>query len=199
MISLRTDHVDRRMDERYDFRAIEAKWQERWDRERTFEARQEPGRPKYYVLEMFPYPSGAGLSVGHIKNYAPTDAFCRYKSMNGFNVLHPMGWDAFGQPAENEAIRRGRNPRDMVPEYAASYKRTLQRIGASYDWDREINSSLPEYYRWTQWIFLLLYRRGLAYRASAPINWCPSRNTGLANEEVKEGRCWRCATPTDKR
>jgi leucyl-tRNA synthetase len=187
------------MDDRYDFREIERKWQARWAEEKTFKAREDTGRPKYYTLEMFPYPSGAGLSVGHIKNYGPTDAFCRYKSMKGFNVLHPMGWDAFGQPAENEAIKRGRNPREMVPEYAANYRRTLQRAGCSYDWDREINSSDPSYYKWTQWIFLLLYKRGLAYRAMGLINWCPKCQTGLANEEVKEGRCWRCDTPVEKR
>jgi leucyl-tRNA synthetase len=187
------------MDDRYDFRNIERKWQALWEAEKTFKARDDGERPKYYTLEMFPYPSGAGLSVGHIKNYSPTDAFCRYKSMNGFNVLHPMGWDAFGQPAENEAIKRNRNPREMVPEYAANYRRTLQRVGCSYDWDREINSSDPTYYKWTQWIFLLLYKRGLAFRATAPINWCPTCQTGLANEEVKEGRCWRCDTPVEKR
>jgi len=187
------------MDERYDFREIEAKWQRRWEEEKTFRAPDRSDRPKFYALEMFPYPSGSGLHVGHCKNYVPMDAFCRYKSMCGFSVLHPMGWDAFGQPAENEAIRRGRNPRGMVLEYAANYKRTLKRIGASYDWDREVNSSLPDYYKWTQWFFLLLYKRGLAYRATAPINWCPSCKTGLANEEVKEGRCWRCDTPVEKR
>ncbi len=187
------------MDERYDFRAIEKKWQARWEREGTFRTPDRSDRPKFYGLEFFPYPSGAGLSVGHLKNYVPVDAFCRYKRMKGFNVLHPMGWDAFGQPAENEAIKRGRNPREMVPEYAANYRRTLKRIGASYDWRREINSSLPDYYRWTQWFFLLLHRRGLAYRAHTPINWCPSCKTGLANEEVKEGRCWRCDSPVEKR
>jgi leucyl-tRNA synthetase len=187
------------MDEPYNFREIEAKWQRRWDEERTFRAVEDTGKPKFYGLEFFPYPSGAGLHVGHLKNYVPTDVVCRYKSMRGFNVLHPMGWDAFGQPAENEAIRLGRNPREMVSEYAANYKRTLHRIGVSYDWDREINSSQPDYYRWTQWVFLLFYRRGLAYRAVSPINWCPSCTTGLANEEVKEGRCWRCSTPIEKR
>src|SRR5579871_2902994 len=147
------------MDERYDFRAIEASWQRRWEEEQTYRAHDGLDRPKAYILEMFPYPSGAGLHVGHVKNYAPNDAYCRYKSMQGFNVLHPMGWDAFGQPAENEAIKEKRNPREMVPEYAANYRRTLQRLGASYDWQREINSSLPEYYKWTQWFFLLLYKR----------------------------------------
>ncbi|MGC8666991.1 MAG: leucine--tRNA ligase [Chthonomonadales bacterium] len=186
-------------DDRFEFRAIEAKWQQRWEAAGLFRAEDASAKPKFYGLEMFPYPSGAGLSVGHIKNYAPTDAFCRYKAMRGFNVLHPMGWDAFGQPAENEAIRRGRNPREMVPEYAANYRRTLIRVGCAYDWSREINSSSPAYYRWTQWMFLLLYHRGLAYRAHGLINWCPSCKTGLANEEVKEGRCWRCDTQVEKR
>jgi leucyl-tRNA synthetase len=183
----------------YDFGEIEAKWQRIWREKRTFRAVREAQKKKYYCLEMFPYPSGSGLHVGHLKNYVPTDAFCRFKSMQGYNVLHPMGWDAFGQPAENEAIRRGRNPREMVPEYAATYRETLIKAGCSYDWDREINSSLPEYYRWTQWIFLLLFSRGLAYRATAPINWCPACKTGLANEEVRDGRCWRCDTLVEKK
>jgi len=186
----------------YDFKAIEKKWQETWEREKTFQAVEDPNIPedrRIYCLEMFPYPSGKGLHVGHLKNYIPVDAYCRYKSMQGFAVLHPMGWDAFGQPAENEALDKGRNPKEMVPEYAANYKRTLKLAGCSYDWDREINSSLPEYYRWTQWFFLLLYKKGLAYRATAPINWCPSCKTGLANEEVKEGRCWRCSTMVEKK
>jgi leucyl-tRNA synthetase len=187
------------MDDRYNFQEIEATWRQRWEEGQTFHAPDSSDRPAYYTLEMFPYPSGAGLSVGHCKNYAPTDAFCRYKSMRGFNVLHPMGWDAFGQPAENEAIKQKRNPAEMVPEYAANYQRTLKVIGASYDWSREINSSQPDYYQWTQWFFLQLYHRGLAYRATAPINWCPKCKTGLANEEVKEGTCWRCDTLVEKR
>lgn len=183
----------------YDFKTIQKKWQERWDRDKTFSARTGAGDKKLYCLEMFPYPSGSGLHVGHLKNYVPTDCYCRYKSMMGYNVMHPMGWDAFGQPAENEALRTGRNPREMVPEYVANYKRTLKFVGCSYDWQREVNSSHPNYYRWTQWFFLFLFHRGLAYRATAPINWCPSCKTGLANEEVKEGRCWRCDTPVEKR
>ncbi|OGF04452.1 MAG: leucine--tRNA ligase [Candidatus Edwardsbacteria bacterium RIFOXYD12_FULL_50_11] len=187
------------MTREYNFKEIEAKWQETWEREKTFRAHDDCDKPKAYYLEFFPYPSGSGLHVGHLKNYVPMDALCRYKSMSGFNVLHPMGWDAFGQPAENEAIKKGRNPRQMVPEYAANYKRTLKLAGCSYDWDREINSSLPDYYKWTQWIFILLYKKGLAYRDTAPINWCPACKTGLANEEVKEGRCWRCDTVVEKR
>lgn len=187
------------MQDFYDFVRIERKWQQRWREAKLFKAEIDPSRPKYYGLEFFPYPSGAGLSVGHFKNYAPTDAFLRYKAMCGYNVLHPMGWDAFGQPAENEAIKRQRNPREMVEEYAANYRRQLELIGCSYDWDREINSSHPSYYRWTQWIFLRLYKAGLAYRATAPVNWCPVDNTVLANEEVVGGRCWRCDHLVEKR
>jgi leucyl-tRNA synthetase len=184
---------------RYDFRAVEAKWQKRWEMANLFRVENESGKPKFYGLVFFPYPSGAGISVGHCKNYIPPDVVCRLKRMQGCHVLNPMGWDAFGQPAENEAIKRGRNPREMVPEYAANYKRQLKLVGNSYDWSREINSSLPDYYKWTQWFFLLLYKRGLAYRANTPINWCPSCKTGLANEEVVAGRCWRCGTPVEKR
>ncbi len=186
-------------DNRYDFRATEAKWQERWESSELFTVRDDDSRPPYYGLDMFPYPSGAGISVGHCRNYVPLDVACRFKVMQGYNVLHPMGWDAFGQPAENEAIKRGRNPKEMVPEYAANYKRQLKLVGISYDWSREVNSSTPEYYRWTQWMFLLLHKRGLAYRANTPINWCPSCKTGLANEEVVNGRCWRCNSLVEKR
>lgn len=187
------------MNDQYDFAAIERKWQQRWREAKLFRADTDSSRPKYYGLEFFPYPSGAGLSVGHFKNYVPTDCFLRYKAMRGFNVLHPMGWDAFGQPAENEAIKRQRNPREMVLEYAANYRRQLDLIGLSYDWDREINSSDPEYYKWTQWIFLQLFNHDLAYRATAPVNWCPVDNTVLANEEVVGGKCWRCDSLVEKR
>ncbi len=187
------------LDEKYNFREIEAKWQARWAEADLYHAEMDPTKPKYYGLEFFPYPSGAGLSVGHFKNYAPTDAFLRLKAMQGFNVLHPMGWDAFGQPAENEAIKRQRNPGPMVAEFAATYKRQMNLIGMGYDWDREVNSSDPAYYKWTQWIFLLLYKRGLAYRQNAPVNWCPQDKTVLANEEVVNGRCWRCGTQVEKK
>ena len=175
------------LSERYDFAEIERKWQERWREANLYRAVPDPSRPKYYGLEFFPYPSGKGLSVGHFKNYAPTDAFLRYKSMQGFNVLHPMGWDAFGQPAENEAIKHQRNPREMIKEYAATYRSQFELIGLAYDWEREINSSDPDYYRWTQYIFLLLYKKGLAYRCNSPVNWCPKDKTVLANEEVVDG------------
>ncbi|MGI4789223.1 MAG: leucine--tRNA ligase [Janthinobacterium lividum] len=187
------------LDEKYSFHEIEAKWQAKWAEADLYHAEPDPAKPKYYGLEMFPYPSGSGLSVGHFKNYAPTDAFLRLKSMQGFNVLHPMGWDAFGQPAENEAIKRQRNPGPMVREFAANYKRQINLIGMGYDWDREINSSDPAYYKWTQWIFLLLYKQGLAYRQNAPVNWDPVDKTVLANEEVINGRGWRSGALVEKR
>ncbi len=190
---------DRSNIERYDFQTIERNQQQRWRDASLFKAEHSPDKPKFYGLVMFPYPSGAGLSVGHCRNYIPLDVMCRKRAMQGFNVLQPMGWDAFGQPAENEAIKRGRNPADMVPEYAANYRRQLNLTGIAYDWSREINSSAPEYYRWTQWIFLQLYKRDLAYRSHAPVNWCPADKTVLANEEVVNGRCWRCDTPVEKR
>ncbi len=187
------------LDEKYQFREIEDKWRARWADADLYRAETDTDKPKYYGLEMFPYPSGSGLSVGHFKNYAPTDAFLRLKSMQGYNVLHPMGWDAFGQPAENEAIKRQRNPGPMVREFAASYKRQMDLIGMGYDWSREINSSDPAYYKWTQWIFLLLYKQGLAYRKSAPVNWDPVDKTVLANEEVVNGRGWRSGALVEKR
>ncbi len=187
------------LEERYDFRTIEQTWQERWANAGLYHATEDPGKPKFYGLEFFPYPSGQGLSVGHFKNYAPNDAFLRLKSMQGFNVLHPMGWDAFGQPAENEAIKRQRQPSGMVREFAQTYKRQMQLIGLSYDWEREINSSDPSYYHWTQWLFLLLYKQGLAYRKDAPVNWDPVDKTVLANEEVVNGRGWRSGALVEKR
>ncbi|HXD69076.1 MAG TPA: class I tRNA ligase family protein [Gaiellales bacterium] len=188
-----------RPEDGYDPGAFEAGWQERWRAEGAFRADDRSERPPLYLLEFFPYPSGAGLSVGHCRNYVPADIYCRMKRMQGFEVLHPMGWDAFGQPAENEAIRRGRHPAAMVAEYAARYRRTLESIGCSYDWERELSSSDPAYYRHTQALFLLLHRRGLAYRAEAAINWCPGCQTGLANEEVLGGRCWRCDAAVEER
>ena len=154
---------------------------------------------KYYCLDFFPYPSGAGLTIGHCRNYVPTDVVSRYYRMRGYDVLHPMGWDAFGLPAENEAIRHGVHPADSTARYAANYKRQMQLIRCAYDWEREINSSDPAYYRWTQWFFLLLHRRGLAYRAAAPVNWCTGCQTVLAHEEVEEGVCWRCGSEVIER
>jgi leucyl-tRNA synthetase len=179
------------MDERYDAKKIEPAWQAEWNRTNLYLTREDPGRPKYYILEMFPYPSGAGLSVGHLHNYVPCDVIGRYKRMAGFNVLHAMGWDAFGLPAENEAILKGSHPTETVPRYAANFKRQLTISGCAYDWSREINSSSPDYYKWTQWFFLLLLKRGLAYRATGSQWWCDLCRSVLANEQVVNGCCWR--------
>ena len=188
------------MEERYDPGAIESKWQEGWERSNLYLTREEPGRDKFYVLEMFPYPSGDGLSVGHLHNYVPCDVIGRYKRMAGFNVLHAMGWDAFGLPAENDALLKGLHPKQTVPQYAANFKRQLKLVGCAYDWSREINSSAPEYYKWTQWFFLLLFRRGLAYRGLAAQWWCEKCRTVLANEQVVNGCCWRHTnTPVSKK
>ncbi len=176
---------------RYDFKAIEQKWQKRWSQENIYECDTGSRKPKYYTLEMFPYPSGDGLSVGHFHNYIPVDAVTRYKRMNGFEVLHPMGWDAFGLPAEQDAIDKGRHPAESTLEYAANYKRQLNLVGCGHDWTREINSSTPAYYRWTQWMFLLLHKRGLAYRTEKMQWWCDTCGA-LADEEVlADGTDWR--------
>jgi len=186
-------------DRKYDFAEIERKWQRKWKDADLFRTEDSTDKPKFYGLDFFPYPSGAGLSVGHCRNYIPTDVACRYRRMKGYNVLHPMGWDAFGLPAENEAIKQKSHPAKTVPEYIATYKRQMDLVGIGYDWSREINSSQPDYYKWTQWIFLLLYKRGLAYCSLAPANWCPRCATVLANEEVKDGRCWRCDSFIEKK
>jgi leucyl-tRNA synthetase len=187
------------MTEAYDPKQIEPKWQQRWQAARLFRTQEDASKPKCYVLPFFPYPSGDGLSVGHCRNYIPCDVVARLMRMRGYNVLHPMGWDAFGLPAENEAINKGSHPKQTVPRYVANYKRQMTLIGLSYDWEREINSSQPDYYKWTQWWFLQLYKRGLAYRANAPVNWCPRCRTVLANEEVEGGKCWRCGALVEKR
>jgi len=183
----------------YDPSKIEPKWQEYWLKNKTFKAEADKKKPKYYVLDMFPYPSGAGLHVGHPEGYTATDIICRYKRMKGMNVLHPMGWDAFGLPAENYAIKTGRHPREVTKENITTFKKQIQSIGFSYDWDREVDTTDPDYYKWTQWIFLQIYKKGLAYESELPINWCPGCKTGLANEEVVEGKCDRCGTETTKK
>jgi leucyl-tRNA synthetase len=180
-------------------REIEPKWQMRWAETALHRTPASDGRQTFYCLDFFPYPSGAGLSVGHCRNYVPTDVISRYHRMQGRAVLHPMGWDAFGLPAENEAIDKKVHPRESTRRYAANYRRQMDLIGASYDWEKEISSSHPAYYRWTQWFFQLMYRRGLAYQALAPVNWCESCKTTLANEEVEHGTCWRCHEPVTRR
>ena len=172
----------------YEPRKIEARWQRRWLEEKTFRTSIDPSRPKYYVLDMFPYPSGEGLHVGHPKGYVATDVYARYKRMRGFNVLHPMGWDAFGLPAEQHAVRTGQHPRVTTTRNIARYREQLQALGLSYDWEREIDTTDPRYVRWTQWIFCRLFEKGLAYPAEGPVNWCPALGTVLANEEVRDGK-----------
>jgi len=186
--------------DRYDPQAVEARWRARWAADHLYRTPDPRGRETFYCLDFFPYPSGDGLSVGHGRNYVPTDVISRYHRMQGQAVLHPMGWDAFGLPAENEAIRRGLHPRETTTRYAATYRRQMTRIGCSYDWGREINASQPDFYRWTQAIFLLLYRRGLAYRDVGRQWWCPSCRTVLADEQIEPGgRCWRCHGPVARR
>ncbi|HHY37084.1 MAG TPA: leucine--tRNA ligase [Firmicutes bacterium] len=186
------------MEGHYDFKSIEAKWQKYWESQNQYKVTETADKPKYYVLEMFPYPSGA-LHMGHIRNYSIGDVVARYKTMQGYNVLHPMGWDAFGLPAENAAIKHGTHPAQWTAVNIANMRRQQQQLGTSYDWDREVTTCLPDYYRWTQWLFLLFYHRGLAYRRKAPVNWCPSCQTVLANEQVINGRCWRCDSQVGKK
>jgi len=182
----RLSHYHARMP--YEPRKIEPKWQQFWIRERTFRAEVDPSRPKAYILDMFPYPSGDGLHVGHPKGYVATDVYARYKRMRGFNVLHPMGWDAFGLPAEQHAVRTGQHPRETTRRNIQRFREQLQALGLSYDWEREVDTTDPGYVRWTQWIFERLYERGLAYQAEVPVNWCPELGTVLANEEVIDGK-----------
>ncbi|MFZ4524125.1 MAG: leucine--tRNA ligase [Chlorobium sp.] len=171
---------------KYDFSSIEAKWQARWQEQQTFKTGEESGKPKYYVLDMFPYPSGTGLHVGHLEGYTASDIVARYKRSCGYNVLHPMGWDAFGLPAEQFAIKTGTHPKITTEENIRSFKGTLQAMGFSYDWSREINTTDSGYFKWTQWIFLKLYDSGLAYMSEVDVNWCEELKTVLANEEVEE-------------
>jgi len=176
------------MSKAYDHRTVEAKWQAYWEEHRTFRVKEDPTRPKFYCLDMFPYPSGSGLHVGHLEGYTATDMVSRYKRMRGFNVLHPMGWDAFGLPAEQYAVKTGIHPTRTTTENIVTFRRQMKRAGLSYDWERELSTTDPGYYRWTQWIFLKLFERGLAYVAEVPVNWCPALGTVLANEEIVDGR-----------
>jgi len=182
----------------YGFEEIETRWQERWRKGRTFEVTEDPSRPKFYCLEMLPYPSG-DIHVGHVRNYCITDVVARYKRMRGFNVLHPIGWDALGLPAENAAIQRGVHPEKWTRDNIASMKRQLQRLGFSYPWSREIATCDASYYHWNQWFFLRMLEKGIAYRAKAPVNWCPKCQTVLANEQAEGGACWRCHSNVEER
>lgn len=181
--------------EGYNPLAVEPKWQKYWDEHKTFKVLDDEARPKFYALDMFPYPSGAGLHVGHPEGYTATDIVSRYKRMRGYNVLHPMGWDAFGLPAEQYALDTGNDPRDFTKKNIETFKRQIKSLGFSYDWDREISTTDPEYYKWTQWIFIQLYKKGLAYVDEVPVNWCPALGTVLANEEVIDGKSERGGHP----
>lgn len=183
----------------YDHNAVETKWQKFWVDQKTFAAEDFSQKPKWYTLVEFPYPSGAGLHVGHVRSYAALDAVSRKKRMEGFNVLYPIGWDAFGLPTENYAIKTKIHPRQATDENIKTFRRQLQALGLSYDWDREVDTTDPKYYKWTQWIFLKLLEKGLAYKKKMPINWCLSCKIGLANEEVVNGVCERCGGEVEKR
>ena len=182
------------MHDRYDFKAIERKWQERWEQDKTFKVTHQPGQPKYYALEMFPYPSGK-IHMGHVRNYSIGDVVARYKRMQGFNVLHPMGWDAFGLPAENAAMKRGIHPAAWTYDNIAYMRTQLKAMGLSYDWDRELATCSPDYYRWEQLLLLRMIERGLVYRKETTVNWCDDCQTVLAREQVIDGACWRCDQP----
>ncbi|MBT8372854.1 MAG: leucine--tRNA ligase, partial [Deltaproteobacteria bacterium] len=179
------------MDEKYNPEVIESKWQQRWEAENLFKVTENPAQPKFYLLEMFPYPSG-NIHIGHVRNYTIGDVVARYKRMRGFNTLHPMGWDAFGMPAENAAIANNTHPAKWTYANIDAMRSQLKRLGFSYDWDRELATCRPEYYRWEQWLFLKMYQKGQAYRKESFVNWCEDCQTVLANEQVEAGLCWRC-------
>lgn len=184
----------------YEPKDIEPKWQKIWADDPTYaRAEDDSSKKNSYILVEFPFPSGAGLHTGHVRSYTALDSLARKRRAQGENVLYPMGWDAFGLPTENYAIKTGRNPKDVTAENVATYKKQMQDLGVSFDWSREINTTDPNYYKWTQWIFLQLFKNGLAYKSKAAINWCPKDKIGLANEEVVDGCCERCGTAVEKR
>ncbi|MFX3675027.1 MAG: leucine--tRNA ligase [Paenisporosarcina sp.] len=183
----------------FNHQQIEQKWQAYWEKNQTFKTGEDPSKPKFYALDMFPFPSGAGLHVGHPEGYTATDILSRFKRMQGYNVLHPMGWDAFGLPAEQYALDTGNDPAEFTAKNIATFKRQIQELGFSYDWNREINTTDPSYYKWTQWIFLQLHKKGLAYVDEVAVNWCPALGTVLANEEVIDGKSERGGHPVERR
>ncbi|MCA9330818.1 leucine--tRNA ligase, partial [Candidatus Saccharibacteria bacterium] len=187
------------MVKRYNPKDIEPKWQAKWAEAKIYEATEDKTKPKRYVLEYFPYPSGAAMHVGHVRNYAIGDVVSRFYRMQGENVLHPMGWDSFGLPAENYAIKHNISPKQAIAENTSKFKQQLMQMGFSYDWSREIDSSYPEYYRWTQWFFKLMFDRGLAYQKDSLQWWCETDKTVLANEQVEAGKCWRCGNEVTKK
>src|SRR5262245_33890650 len=182
------------MDEKYRPQPIEEKWQRRWDETNVFRPAGNPNRPKFYVVEMLAYTSGRA-HMGHVENYAIGDALAWYKRFRGFDVFHPFGWDAFGQPAEEAAIKNGMAPEVFTTRSIENMKRQLQRLGIGYDWSSEIATCQPEYYRWNQWFFIEMWKRGLIYRKFGPLNWCPKEEIVLSNEQAEGGKCWRCETP----
>ena len=183
----------------YDPLKIEEKWQKRWEDEQAFVAKDDDPRPKKYLAEMFPYPSGAGLHVGHVRNFSIVDCLARFYAQNDMNVLRPFGYDTFGLPAENYAIKTGISPQEVTKTNIDNFRKQAKRLGYAVDWSREINTSDPEYYKWTQWCFLQLYKKGLAYQAESYQWWCPVDQTVLANEQVENGHCWRCGHEVEKK
>ncbi len=183
----------------YDFKQIESKWQKFWKDNHSFRVSMDKSKPKQYILVEFPYPSGAGLHVGHLRSYTAMDIIARKRRMEGYNVLFPIGWDAFGLPAENYAIKHKVHPSECTKENIANFKRQLKSFGYSFDWSREVNTTEPSYYKWTQWIFIKLFEKGLAYKDEIPINWCTSCKVSLANEEVINGKCERCDSSVVKK
>ena len=179
----------------YDFKKIEAKWQKYWDDNKSFKTEDDFSKKKFYGLVEFPYPSGAGLHVGHVRSYTALDALSRMKRMQGYNVLFPMGWDAFGAPAEQYAIKNHVHPKEAVKTNIANFKKQMQSLGFSFDWSREFSTTDPEYYKWTQWQFLQFYKHDMAYKATVPVNWCPNCKTVLSNEDAAGGVCERCGSP----
>ena len=173
-----------------EFKEIEQKWQEKWEESKIFEVSEDSKKEKYYILEMFPYPSGSGLHMGHALNFVIGDVLARYKIMCGYNVLHPMGYDALGLPAENAAIQAGTHPQDYTNKAIKHYIEQQKSLGITYDWTRVVNTADPSYYKWDQWIFLKLFEKNLAYQKESAVNWCPECNTVLANEQVQNGKCW---------
>ena len=186
-------------EEKYFPQKIEKKWQDYWQKNKFYQAEDFSKKPKKYILIEFPYPSGDGLHVGHVRSYSALDAVARKKRMEGYNVLFPIGWDAFGLPTENYAIKTGIHPEIATKKNIDNFRRQLKSLGLSFDWNREVNTTDPKYYKWTQWIFLQLFKKGLAYQAKIPINWCPSCKIGLAHEEVVGGKCERCGNEVEQR